>query len=122
VPDLPAAASIHPHALNHLLLRRLLRTHIRQLLIKAACQLARFGIREIVASDPRIEPFQSVEDQTVNRITGSKRQTAEYPVIKLSIGISLILLMQRALQHFAGFFRMVTQRTADKNRGDVAAY
>jgi hypothetical protein len=36
-----------------------------------------FGIGKVVTANAGIEPFHTVEDQTVNRVAGGKRQATE---------------------------------------------
>ena len=62
-----------------------------QLLIKIPRQFTGFRACEIEAADTGVQPFQTVEDQTVNRVTGGKCQTAEDVIIILAERIGIII-------------------------------
>ena len=97
-------------------------THFRQLMIETERQAARFRAGEIVAADAGIQPLHAVEDQTVDRVAGGKRQTTENIIIKLGEGVGVILHLPGAVQDRQRFIRMLAKRGADKNRGNVGAH
>ena len=94
----------------------------RQFVVETQRQTARFRIGEIVTTNARIQPFHPVKDQTVNRVAGSKRQTAEYVVIQLGKGIGVIGHFISGSQHFLRFIGMLTKRGANKNSGNIGTH
>ena len=75
-----------------------------------------------MAADAGIQPLHAVEDQTVDRVAGGKRQTTENIIIKLGEGVGVILHLPGAVQDRQRFIRMLAKRGADKNRGNVGAH
>lgn len=51
-----------------------------------------------MAADAGIQPLHAVEDQTVDRVAGGKRQTTENIIIKLGEGVGVILHLPGAVQ------------------------
>ena len=91
-------------------------------MVETERQAPGFRVGEIVTANAGIQPFHPVQDQTVNRITGGKRQTAENVVIQVRERIGVVGHFIRRRQHFLRFIRMLTKRGADKNRGDIGSH
>ena len=75
-----------------------------------------------MAADAGIQPLHAVEDQAVNRVAGGKRQTTENVVIEVGKGVGVIFHFPGAVQYRQRFIRMLTERGANKNRGNIGAY
>jgi len=54
---------------------------------------------EVVATNAGIEPFHAVQDQTIDRVAGSKRQPAKNVVIQISKRIGVIFDFTRGGEH-----------------------
>ncbi len=74
--------------------------HFRQLMIEAQRRATRFRIGKIVTTDASVQPFHSVEDQAVNRVTRGERQAAEDVVIQLGKRVGVIFDFPRAGKYF----------------------
>ncbi len=75
-----------------------------------------------MAANAGIQPLHAVEDQTIDRIAGGERQTAENVVIEVGEGVGVIFHFPGAVQHRQRFIRMLTERGANKNRGNIGAH
>ena len=64
---------------------------IEQSLVVGICGLASLLVGEVVAADSAIQPFETVQDQSIDRIAGSKRQLVVQTIIELGISLGVVL-------------------------------
>ena len=115
MPNLAAVVAIGADDFVHFIVLTLF-AHFRQLVVETQRQATRFRISKIVTTNAGIQPLHAVEDQTVDRVAGGKRQTAEDVVVQFGESIGMIFNFTRGSQDLQRFVRVLAESGTNKNR------
>ena len=120
MPDFTGIVTVAAHRLINLIVQAF-RAQLAQLMVKAQRQAAGFGIGKVVAANAGVESLHTVEDQTIHRVAGGKRQATEDVVIEGGERVGVIFHLVGTGQHRKRIFRMLAESRTNKDRRDVGA-